>query len=291
MSITSIHLDFVGQTDVHPRVGRIVSTDNLATITAAGYLNAQANGAVFYPSDMLAIKYSGGEGWFTLSFGANNIITLIDSSSTIAIPTIANHIAVYTNTSGGLGEDAATAINGGNIQAGLSGTAGSLASFPATSAKGSFVIQGVANTGNTTTTLSNAPMGQQTTITIPDPGASAANVLLDHATNTLAAGASIVANKVNGTEATNAVTASGMSGVITTSSLTTVGGSSYAITWTNTFITGTSTVLLSIQGGTNTTENITLKVVPGSGTATLTIYNNTAATALNGTIFIGYLVI
>lgn len=96
--------------------------------------------------------------------------------------------------------------------------------------------------------------------------------------------------KVNGTEAANAVTASGYAGVITTSSLSTAGASSYAITWTNTNIASTSVVLLTLSGGTNTTKNITLQCVPGSGTATLTIYNNTIATALNGTIFISYAV-
>lgn len=98
-------------------------------------------------------------------------------------------------------------------------------------------------------------------------------------------------SKANGTEAANAVTASGTTGVITTSALTTAGGASYAITWTNTFITTSSTILLSIMGGTNTTQNITLTATAGAGTSNLTIYNNTAATALNGTIFIGYSVI
>ena len=300
MAILQLTTDFAGQTSVFPRTVRLTTTDNLSTITTAGYLNnAQKNGFTFYPSDFVFTSYgvtvgqphSGTQAMFTLSFSSAGVITMVEDSVNIITPTIANHIATYTNTSGTLGEDAATAINGGNIQAGLSGTAGTVASFPATAAKGSFVIAAVANTGNTVTTLSNAAMGQTTNISIPDPAAASANVLLDHGTNTLAAGASIVANKVNGTEATNAVTASGMSGVITTSSLTTAGGSNYAITWTNTFISATSTVLLSIQGGTNTTENITLKVAPGAGTATLTIYNNTAATALNGTILIGYLVI
>jgi hypothetical protein len=126
--------------------------------------------------------------------------------------------------------------------------------------------------------------------TLEDSGILFSNVVVKNAVNTLASGASIVANKVNGTEATNAVTASGMAGVITTSSLTTAGASSYAITWTNTFISATSVVLVTIAGGTNTTENITIKVAPGAGSATLTIYNNTAATALNGTILISYLV-
>lgn len=100
-----------------------------------------------------------------------------------------------------------------------------------------------------------------------------------------------LANKANGTEAANAVTASGTTGVITTSALTTAGGASYAITWTNTFITTSSTVLLSIMGGTNTTNAVLLKATAGSGSSTLTIYNLTAATALNGNILIGYQVI
>jgi hypothetical protein len=178
-----------------------------------------------------------------------------------------------------------------NLVLGSSGIPGSLTIFPATASKGTLKLVATNSTGNTLTEITNAAMGQDTTITIPDPGAATAKFLLDHGTNTLAAGASIVANKVNGTESSNAVTASGMSGVITTSSLSTAGAGSYAITWTNTFIGSTNTVLLSIQGGSNTTENITLKVAPSSGTATLTIYNNTAATALNGTILIGYLVI
>jgi hypothetical protein len=106
-----------------------------------------------------------------------------------------------------------------------------------------------------------------------------------------ASGTVYLSNKANGTEASNAVTASGTSGIITTSSLTLAGASNYAITWTNTFITTSSIILLTIMGGTNTTENITLKATAGSGTSTLTIYNTSAATALNGTILIGYMVI
>lgn len=325
-------MDFAGQSGVNPRLGRMVTNDILSAVTAVGYLNQNApgGGTTFLPTDMLLVAYSDGNGGtitneFSLSFGAGNIITLMLSSTEVALPTKANHIAVFTNTSGTLGEDAATAINGGNIQAGLSGTAGTLASFPGTASKGSFVVKAVANTGNTTTTLSNDAMGQATVVNIPDPanavaqaliaatatpfttghliassgtagltvdsGIPTADVMQLNVSNTLVAPGRIIAAKVNGTEAGNAVTASGMSGVITTSSLTTAGGGTYAITWTNTLISSTSTVLFSIQGGTNTTQNITFECIPGSGTATLTIYNNTAATALNGTIFIGYLVI
>lgn len=108
--------------------------------------------------------------------------------------------------------------------------------------------------------------------------------------NVMTAAGSIVMNKVNGTEASNAVTANGVAGQITTSSLTTAGGANYAITWTDSSITATSCILLQLAGGTNTVKNITMQVVAGAGSATLTIYNNTAATALNGTIIINYLV-
>jgi hypothetical protein len=100
--------------------------------------------------------------------------------------------------------------------------------------------------------------------------------------------------KANGTEAGNAVTANGNAGVITTSALTTAGAATYAITWTNSFITATSVISLTIQGGTNTVQNVSFKVVAGSGTATLTIYNTSTvadATPLNGTILIGYTVL
>lgn len=105
-------------------------------------------------------------------------------------------------------------------------------------------------------------------------------------------GTFFLSSKANGTEAANAVTASGTSGVITTSALTTAGGASYAITWTNTFMAAASIIQLSVMGGTNNaTENYSLKATAGVGTSTLTITNNTAATALNGTILIGYTVI
>jgi hypothetical protein len=118
----------------------------------------------------------------------------------------------------------------------------------------------------------------------------ATNVMATNISNQMASSGLLSLFKANGTESSNAVTASGQGGIITTSSLTTAGGSSYSITWTNTFISTTSAVVVSVGGGTNTTENITLKVTPGSGSATLIIYNNTAATALNGTILINYIV-
>lgn len=96
---------------------------------------------------------------------------------TFTSPTIANHIAVFSNTTGNLAEDAATAINGGNLQAGLSGTAGALASFPATAANGSLILAATNAGGAFNTTISNGTMAQSTVYTIPDVTAATGEFL------------------------------------------------------------------------------------------------------------------
>lgn len=123
------------------------------------------------------------QGGVTYKETITQLATLLNASGSVpsfTSPTIANHIAVFTNTAGNLGENAATAINGGNIQAGLSGTAGYLSSFPGTAARGSLRIVGAASAGDTITTITNASMGQVTTVTVPDPGASTANFILSN---------------------------------------------------------------------------------------------------------------
>ena len=98
--------------------------------------------------------------------------------------------------------------------------------------------------------------------------------------------------KGTGTEAANAVTIDAQSGVITTSSLTTAAAAAYAITFTNSAITTSSVILMSLMGGTNTTQGIQLRAAAGNGTSSVSIYNNNVAgSALNGTLIIGFLVV
>jgi len=333
MAILSIQTSQTGTVGVLPSIAYIATTNTEVEVLATGFLNnAVASGIQFSLPCLAEVSTATSPsaqpdvGWYEIKHvGANWSLVPSENPGDVVLPTIANHIAVFTNTTGTLGEDAAIAINGGNIQAGLSGTAGYLASFPATAARGSLRVTAVANTGNTLTTLSNVAMGQASVVSIPDPvnalgrlligatatpfvsgnfpvnsgtgglmvdsGIAASQLMQLNAVNTLTGSGQIVLVKANGVEASNLVTASGNAGVITTSSLNTAGGATYAITWTNTKITTASVLSLCIQGGTNTTQNITFTCVPGSGTATLTIFNNTAATALNGTILIGYTVL
>lgn len=323
-----------GTPGIKPNFKYMTTTDSYATITAAGYLNQPALEVTpVGQGDVIQCLYSvtipqgtSTYGVFTVSIAAaTGTITLVPwgGDSGVVLPTIANHLAVYTNTTGTIGEDAATAINGGNIQAGLSGTAGTVASFPGTASKGSLVLAAVANTGNTATTISNVAMGQASVISIPDPagatadfvlapaalvsanlvqasgtaglvadsGLATANVVSKTAANVFSGSGQITLAKVSATESGNAVTASGNAGFITTSSLTTAAGSTYSITWTNTKITATSVIGLTIQGGTNTVQSIQFSCVPGTGTATLVISNIGPTNALNGTIIIGYSVL
>ncbi len=93
---------------------------------------------------------------------------------------VANHIALFQDTAGTIDDTAATAINNGSLQAGLSGTAGTLISYPAVAANGHMIIAAVGNAGNFNATVSSiSSLGQSTVYTIPDPGAATANFVLD----------------------------------------------------------------------------------------------------------------
>ena len=59
-----------------------------------------------------------------------------------------------------------------NIDAGASGTAGSVDIFPTTASKGKTAFTATDNTGNTTTTITNVAQAAARTYTIPDAGAS-----------------------------------------------------------------------------------------------------------------------
>lgn len=194
MGIVSIQTVQSGLVDVLPSISYINTTDPLATALVSGYLNKEVANGVQFSIPCLCILSTKETptsayrvGTFQISHsGANWSIVSASSpaAGVVTLPTILNHIATYSDTGGTLAEDAATAINGGNIQAGLSGTAGFLASFPLTAAKGSLRLTAVANTGDTLVTISNAAHGQASVYSIPDSGASTANLLISKLTGT-----------------------------------------------------------------------------------------------------------
>lgn len=186
MPILNINTNQIGLVGVTPNIVQIATNDPEATVLTTGYLNHVVQSGTSFPMPCLAevstVASAGAQpqvGWYQVSHSGTNW-SLVPSGNPgdVTLPTIANHIATFTNTTGTLSEDPATAISGGNIQAGLSGTAGYFASFPGTAAKGSLRLTAVANTGDTLVTISNAAHGQASVYSIPDSGAATANLLI-----------------------------------------------------------------------------------------------------------------
>lgn len=152
---------------------------------------------------------------------------------------VANHIALFQDTTGTIDDTAATAINSGSIQAGLSGTAGTLISFPGTAANGSLIIAAVNAGGAFNTTISSGTIGQSTVYTIPDIGASTGGVVVSTAAVRLKSVAGAAA-----------------------------AGGAAAQSFTDTFCTSGSNVI----GNWNTQANAVsvLKIVPGNGSFVVT---------------------
>lgn len=107
MPITSISRDW----GVNPSIVRVITTDNLATITAANYLNTQIdeiqalNRGPFewVERDLVAIAYNGGEDYFTRDAANNTFV--VDVVPVGAIPLASAHILV--GNAAGIGTDVA----------------------------------------------------------------------------------------------------------------------------------------------------------------------------------------
>lgn len=181
MPILKWTTNVTGLVGVLPRLIYLQTSDTLAQIQATGYLNdavelglsVSENDAVLVTSKTSPTATPTAVSLMrVIRSGADTSLTSLAGAGSMSLPTVANRIAVFTDTTGGLGDDAATAINAGNLQAGLSGTAGTVASYPATAARGALILAGVANTGNTNVTISNAAHAQATVYSIPDVGAA-----------------------------------------------------------------------------------------------------------------------
>jgi hypothetical protein len=100
------------------------------------------------------------------------------------------YIAHFIDTAGTIDDTAGTVQNDGTIQAGKSGVAGTLVSFPATAANGSLILAAINAGGASNTTISNSTMGQSSVVSIPDPGVATSKFLLTDSagTQTIATG-------------------------------------------------------------------------------------------------------
>lgn len=181
MSILNIQTSQAGLVGTLPTPIYIDTNDTYAEVTATGYLNeAKQLGQSFSSTDMALVQTSDdGPVWLKVEIvGADYSLAEATVPGNVTLPTIANNLIVSTDADGTLANLAGVALNSGSIQAGANGLAGSLISVSSTDSSGDLRITAVANSGNHTTSIINQAMGQGSTITIPDPGASTANFVL-----------------------------------------------------------------------------------------------------------------
>lgn len=75
--ITDFQMGFVQQ-NIQPRLGRLVTTDTLATVATAGYVDnwIQNANADLQLSDFIAVVASNGNAWFYPTRNASGVWTL-----------------------------------------------------------------------------------------------------------------------------------------------------------------------------------------------------------------------
>ncbi len=232
MAILEITTEFAGEIGVQPRIVRIVTDDTNATVTTAGYLSSSITmGYTFYPTDLVAL--------YTTDLRS----TLYTITFSAGVPTLVAYPSF----------DVA-----GDVQAGSSGVAGGFVSYPATAAKGTLQYRAANNAADYAVVVTNASHGQATTYTIPDAGASTANIAV---TGTLVSG--------------NFVKASGTAGklidlgarlIAGTTGTYAGGGTSNAYTVAGLAVTSVGSAV--IRASTNAVS--ICKAVPGTNTLTIT---------------------
>ncbi len=291
MTVLSFTVNEAGQAGVFPSMIRIETNNTLAEVTATGFLDHMFAENVPLQNGMMALVSTKPtpnspitqSSWLDVVFSSSHwsLTPTAVAPGSITLPTIANHMAVFTDTVGTLAEDTSVAINGGNIQAGLSGTAGYLASFPATLAKGSFRVTAVANTGDTLVTLSNVAHGQASVYSIPDCGNAVGRVLVG-ATATPFTTAHLLASSGTGGlvgDSGIATAAVQLSANIKAATTANIGGAGAGpITVTVAGLTAASVVVATIESSSNAVS--VLHATAGTGNFDVTFSGDPGASCL-----------
>jgi hypothetical protein len=212
---------------------------------------------------------------------------------------------IATITSATITTLTSTSVNATNVDAGASGTAGTVDVFPTTASKGKLQLTCADQTGNTTVTVTTAAMAAARTLTIPDPGAAASFVMTEGAQTLngvktfgggIAFGASATldvdsaAVSATGNDTTQSATVTKMAGTITTGALTTAANADTAVVLTLTGVAAGDIILVTLAGGTNTTSVVVKSAIATTDTITVVLRNDVLiTTALNGTVKFHYL--
>lgn len=194
----------------------------------------------------------------TAGTAAASKAVVLDGSKGIATITSAT-ITTLTSTTGNI-----TTVNSTNVDAGASGTAGSVDVFPTTASKGKLSITAADSAGDTTTTIVNASQSGARTYTIPDAGASCSFAML--------AGTQAFTGRITTTDGVTSGTARVVGGraysnVAASDAVTAVASNGNHVDFANTYSIPASTL------GINSVTRIKgmVRVTDASGTDTLEI--------------------
>lgn len=109
MGILQLPVPVPAQVGVSPNMKRMVTTDSIGTVTAAGYLNAvNLEGFPIAPYDVIQMLYSynqqtnsGTFGIFTVSI-SNGVITLVSwaNAGDVLLPVVSGNFAIFNGTTG-----------------------------------------------------------------------------------------------------------------------------------------------------------------------------------------------
>lgn len=187
MAVLNGPIVLTGAVGIKPMLKYMLSTDSMATITTAGYLNENlTNLGSVTENDMLLIRYdfvpetnAGTNAFFTVSI-SDGIITLAEdvSEGNVQLPVAVNHIAVFADTAGKIKQtqdgNNTTIETYGNIWI-RSGSAGQgILSMHApdsvANTGGDFAFQPALNTADVTYFVSHEPLAAGQIITMPNPG-------------------------------------------------------------------------------------------------------------------------
>ncbi len=113
---------------------------------------------------------------------ANALAVFSDTAGNLKAASTATTLGQSLSITGSLTASTSITATAGPITSGSSGDAGSFISFPATAANGTFIFEALNAGGAFNTTFRNSTMGQSSVVSLPDPGAATANVLLDTGT-------------------------------------------------------------------------------------------------------------
>ncbi len=248
MPILSGQTSFTGLSGIQPNLVFIDTSDTIATVTTAGYLNhAVQEGMLTLQNGYMALVNTK----VNQNPHTPRVPIWLQVSITGTAPNLVYSLVEPTNGGG--------VIFPGNVQAGSNGIPGAFISYPPTVLSGRLVIGASDNAANYDVSVTNASFGQTTAFTIPDPGSAAANFLVSGAAFTN--GHLIRAAGVGG-----ATIDAGFGLIAATTAAYAGGGTSNAFVAAG--LTAASIVTATILASTNSVS-IT-KAVPSANTLTVT---------------------